>query len=85
MPAKEVVAQAKKVGMKLEVSYVYNVRQAAKPKRAAVRVAVANGGGSKVTASAANLLKAVAAEIGLGAAIGILSGERARVATVIGG
>jgi hypothetical protein len=91
LPAREVVTQAKKVGMKLEVSYVYNVRQAAKnaskSKRAAVSAAVstAANGGSRVSTSAENLLKAVAAEIGLGTAIGILSGERARVAAAFGG
>jgi hypothetical protein len=87
MPAKEVVAQAKKVGMKLEVSYVYNVRQATKSKGAAASATVrtaTNGGGSRVSTSAENLLKAVAAEIGLGAAIEILVGERSRVAAAIG-
>jgi hypothetical protein len=91
-PAKEVVKQAKALGMRLTESYVYNVRgaakKAAKAKRADAKsptVRVANGGGSRVSASAENLLKAVAAEIGLGPAIEILVGERARVAVVIGG
>jgi hypothetical protein len=91
VPAKEVVKQAKAIGMKLTESYIYNVRGAAKkgskPNSAAARPTVrtsANGGGSRVSASAENLLKAVAAEIGLGPAIEILSGERARVAAVIG-
>jgi hypothetical protein len=89
-PAKEVVKQAKALGMKLTESYIYNVRgaakKAAKAKRAAGSPAVstvANGGGSRVSTSAENLLKAVAAEIGLGPAIEILAGERARVAAVI--
>jgi hypothetical protein len=88
-PAKDVVKQAKVAGIKLGVSYVYNIRGAAKKKRVAAKSptvgAVANGGGSRVSASAENLLKAVAAEIGLGPAIEILSGERARVRAVIGG
>jgi hypothetical protein len=88
-PAKEVVKQAKAAGINLNVGYVYTVRQTAKKKRAAgkspkVSTAV-NGGGSRVSTSAENLLKALGAEIGLGAAIGILSGERARVAAVIRG
>jgi hypothetical protein len=90
-PAKEVVKHAKAAGIKLNVGYVYNVRQAAKKaaksKRAVASPAVssvANGGGSRVSTSAENLLKAVAAEIGLGSAIEILQGERARVAAAIG-
>jgi hypothetical protein len=91
-PARDVVQQAKVAGIKLGVSYVYNIRgaakMAAKKKRVAARSravsAVANGGGSSASASAENLLKAVAAEIGLGPAIEILSGERARVQAVIG-
>jgi hypothetical protein len=46
---------------------------------------VVNGGRSKSSASAKNLLKAVATEIGLSPAIEILKGERARVAAVIAG
>jgi hypothetical protein len=92
-PAKDVVKQAKAAGIKLGISYVYNIRgaakTAAKKKRAAAKSpavsTVANGGGSRVSASAENLLKAVAAEIGLGPAIEILTGERARVRAVIGG
>jgi hypothetical protein len=91
-PAKEVVKQAKALGMKLTESYVYNVRGAAKKTAKAKRadakspaVRVANGGASRGSTSAENLLKAVAADIGLGPAIEILAGERARVAAVIGG
>jgi len=93
MPAKDVVAQAKAAGLKLGVSYVYNIRgaakMAAKKKRAAAKspavATVASPSGAGVSSRAANLLKAVAAEIGLGPAIEILQGERARVAAVIGG
>jgi hypothetical protein len=93
-PAKDVVKQAKAAGIKLGISYVYNIRGTAKTaakkkKRAAAKSpavsTVANGGGSRVSASAENLLKAVAAEIGLGPAIEILTGERARVRAVSGG
>jgi hypothetical protein len=87
--AKEVVKQAKAAGIKLNVGYVYNVRGAAKKKRAAAKnptvSRAANGGGSRVSTSAENLLKAVAAEIGLGRAIEVLEGERAKVRAVIGG
>jgi hypothetical protein len=90
MPAKEVVKQAKAAGIKLNVGYVYNVRAAAKmagkKKRALAKSpTVSANGGSRVSTSAENLLKAVASEIGLGPAIEILAGERARVAAVIGG
>jgi len=86
-PAKEVVARAKAAGIKLGVSYVYNVRGAAK-MRAKKRQRAARSGASvprpiTTMSSAESLLKAVAAEIGLGPAIEILSGERARVMAVI--
>jgi hypothetical protein len=91
LPPKEVVAKAKASGISLDVGYVYNVRGADKANRKRKRAAkvvvttVANGGGSSVSASAETLLKALGAELGLGRAIGILSGERARVREVIGG
>jgi hypothetical protein len=90
-PAKEVVKQAKSAGIKLNAGYVYNVRQAAKKaakKRAAGSPAVstvANGGGARVSTSAENLLKAVAAEIGLGRAIELLQGERGWVHSITKG
>jgi hypothetical protein len=92
-PAKEVVEQAKAAGIKLNVGYVYNVRgaakKAAKQKRGAAKSPAVgtptNGGGARRSANVENLLKAVAAEIGLGPATEILAGERARVAAVIGG
>jgi hypothetical protein len=92
-PPKDVVKLARAAGIKLGISYVYNIRgaakMAAKKKRTATRnpvgSAVVNGGGSRVSGSAENLLKAVAGEIGLGPAIEILEGERARVRALIGG
>jgi hypothetical protein len=91
-PAKDVVKQAKELGLSLSVNYVYNIRGAAKvaakKKRAAAKSpalgTVLNGGRPTVSASAENLLKAVAAELGLGSALEILMGERARVRAVIG-
>jgi heptaprenylglyceryl phosphate synthase len=92
-PAKDVVKQAKAAGIKLGISYVYNIRGAAKmavkKKRAVAKSpavsTVVNGGGSRVSASAENLLKAVAAEIGLGRAIELLHGERGWVHSIIRG
>jgi hypothetical protein len=92
-PAKDVVKQAKALGLSLSINYVYNIRGAAKmaakkkrlvAKSPAVSTLV-NGGATTPSAIAENLLKAVAAEIGLGPAIAILSGERARVRAVLGG
>jgi hypothetical protein len=89
----EIVAKAKAAGIKLETNYVYNVRgadrTARKKRRTAAKVTTsattsANGARPSVNANAENLLKAVAAEIGLGNAIEILSAERARLAAVIG-
>jgi hypothetical protein len=83
-PAKDVVARAKSQGMSISVNYVYNIRGAAKGARgtsvragASVPRPIANG------SAAESLLKAVAAEVGLGRAIEILSGERARVRAVL--
>jgi hypothetical protein len=84
-PAKEVVKQAKVAGIKLNVGYVYNVRQAAKKAKRQAWNGVSVPRPIDAMSSAENLLRAVAAEIGLGAAIEILSGERARIAVVIGG
>jgi hypothetical protein len=92
-PAKDVVKQAKAAGIKLGIGYVYNIRGAAKiaakKKRAGARSpavsTVVDDGGWSVSQHAETLLRAVATEIGLGPAIEILQGERARVAAVIGG
>jgi hypothetical protein len=92
-PAKDVVKLAKAAGIKIGIRYVYNIRGtaklAAKKKRAAAKSpmvsAVANDGGSMVSSRVETLLKALGAELGLGNAIAILSGERARVTAVIGG
>ena len=63
-------------------------KAARKKKRAAAKVTSTptstNGAGPSVNSNAETLLKAVAAEIGLGNAIEILLGERARVTAVIG-
>ncbi len=87
-PAKEVVAKAKALGMSLSVNYVYNIRGAAKTgaknRRAAAREGASVARPIAGSSAAESLLKALAAEIGLGRAIEILTGERARVRAVIG-
>jgi hypothetical protein len=98
-PAKEVVAKAKAAGISITETHIYGVRAAdrrAKKKSAAksnaskpavTGAAIVNGPTSapKVSAKAESLLKAVAAEIGLGNAIEVLQSERARVRGLIGG
>lgn len=87
-PAKEVVAKAKALGLSLSVNYVYNIRGAAKTaaknRRSAIRAGVAVPRPIAGSSAAESLLKALAAEVGLGKAIEILSGERERVRAVIG-
>ena len=94
LSAKDVVAKAKAAGIAVTDTYVYNVRGAAKASAskaaakpaAAVKAPVAHAA-SKAgasTGSVESLLKAVAAEIGLGRAFEILVSERARVQAVLG-
>jgi hypothetical protein len=99
LSAKEVVAKAAAEGIKLGWRYVYNVRASDKapgrkkraPTKATIPTATAvNGAAPSIAsavraASAEDLLRAVAAELGLGRAVEILAGERARVRTLIGG
>jgi hypothetical protein len=92
---REIVEDGKAAGIKLDASYVYNVRgyDAAKTrvtKQAAKRATTRRKGASvprpiATTSKAEDLLKALGAEIGLARAIEILTGERARVRAVIGG
>lgn len=98
-PAKEVVAQAKAAGMSVTESYIYSVRSADRrakrtssgksnaAKRAVTAASSTKGAtpSPKVSAGVEALLKAVAAEIGLGRAIELLQSERARVRGLIGG
>jgi hypothetical protein len=98
LSAKQIVEKAKAEGIKLGWRYVYNVRAtdkaARKAKRAASKTTTstprsANGAAPiaklPATSSAEDLLRAVAAELGLGRAVEILAGERARVRALIGG
>jgi hypothetical protein len=97
-PAKEVVAKAKAAGISITETHIYGVRSADRraKKRSAAKstaskpamaaAAIVNGPTSapKINAKAESLLKAVAAEIGLGNAIEVLQSERARVRGLIG-
>ncbi len=95
---KEIVEDAKAAGIQLGTHYVYRVRGADKvtrrdkraaAKRTTSKLTSVNGAARPVTSSAPSssieeLLRAAAAELGLGRALGILEGERARVRAVIG-
>jgi hypothetical protein len=96
---KEIVAKAKAGGIELDVGYVYNVRsigKAAGPSKATAKKASAPRSAplpksanarrpsSVASSNEEELLKIVAAEIGLGRALEILAGERARLMAIIG-
>lgn len=94
LSAQEVVATAKTQGVKLNTSYVYNVRgadRAARKKRASTKKATiatpafTNGARPSGHSNAEALLKALGAELGLSRAMEVLSEERERVKTLIGG
>jgi hypothetical protein len=100
-PAKDVVAKAKAEGISLSENHVHAVRAKDNVKAKGRRVAkktlktavskpavATNGRGLSATtakSSAEDLLKAVAAELGLARAVEILAGERSRVQVLIGG
>lgn len=88
---KEIVEKAKAENIKLDVGYVYNVRSSNKtaketrPSQGARRPTRHAGAPSPV-AAASNveaLLKAVAAEVGLGRALEVLQAERAKIAAAL--
>jgi hypothetical protein len=85
MPAKEVVEKAKAEGMKISVAYVYSIRTAAKAgaRRTSGGVgdrSIKGFSGGRVE----DLLRAVAAELGLSRAIGLLQAEQAKVRAFLG-
>jgi hypothetical protein len=98
MSPKEIVKKAKAAGITLGAAYVYNVwtrdktgtakkGPAAKPTSSTSPKAT-NGARSQAAptnANAESLLRAIAAEVGLGRAIEILQGERARVHSLLKG
>jgi hypothetical protein len=83
-PAKEVTAKAKSAGLTITEAYVYNVRATSKPKKNGVRrasaVAVQRQGGR----GAEDLLRALAAEIGVSRALSILQAQRASLRAILG-
>lgn len=96
-PAKQVVESAKAAGIKLDTTYVYKVQSRSKPTAQAkklpakgaapvpaVKSAVLPIAAKSSGSSADDLLRAVAAELGLGRAVEILQSERARVKAVLG-
>jgi hypothetical protein len=84
MPAKDVVEKAKAQGMKISVAYVYSIRTAA--KAGARRAGTIDGSGKSFGGGGRveDLLRAVAAELGLSRAIGLLQAEQAKVRAVLG-
>jgi hypothetical protein len=87
MPAQEVVDTATAKGMKISVAYVYSIRTATKAKERAVTSSLLSRAGRPAASSSGrveDLLRAVAAELGLSRAIGILQGEQAKVRAVLG-
>jgi hypothetical protein len=91
---KEIIARAKSEGIKIDLDYVYKVRSSAKAGKAKTKADARAATPRKsaavprplaATSSAEDLLRAVAAEIGLARAMEILAAERARVRAVIGG
>lgn len=92
LPPREIVEKAKAENIKLDVGYVYNIRSTSKGVRKVTRATSAavssrSGATSKPAPSTTpveNLLRTIAAEIGLGRALEILAGERARFRAVLG-
>jgi hypothetical protein len=94
---KEIVEKARAAGVKFDVAYVYRVRAMGKTTRkaksaaaktttpAAVNGAVPSVALPAASSSTEDLLRAVAAELGLGRAVEILAGERERVRAVLNG
>ena len=87
MPAKDVVAKGKARGMTMSIAYVYSIRTAAKAaaRRGGLagvpgRRPLATHGGGRVE----DLLRAMAAELGLRRALAILEGEQAKVRAMLG-
>jgi hypothetical protein len=89
MPAKEVVEKAKASGIGISVAYVYSIRAAAKTAARRNGRSLTSRPGHRSSAGPSvgpveDLLRAVAAELGLSRAIGILQGEQAKVRAVLG-
>ncbi|MGA2447546.1 MAG: hypothetical protein ABTD50_02590 [Polyangiaceae bacterium] len=95
LSATEIAAKANEEGVALETGYVYNVRTSDKRSRkksaatprsvAGPQAKSAAKPGTSASDDLETLLVAVAAEVGLGRAIAVLEGERARVRALIKG
>jgi hypothetical protein len=98
LSAAEVVDKAKAAGIAFDTGLVYNVRGRARskrkaktaiqtprpPKGATAQPALVARPSASAHTNEEELLKIVAAEVGLGRAIELLQGERARVQAIIG-
>jgi hypothetical protein len=87
---KEIVERAKAEGIRLDVGYVYNVRSSGKAAQGSKKPAAKKMPSRSVrpSASASNeeqVLKIVAAEVGLARAIEVLLAQRAQVHAVLRG
>jgi len=92
MSAADVVAKAKAHKLKISRALVYMVRGSSRRRaKPTTRRATSPGNGAPLgrpastSSSAEALLLALGAEIGLGKAVEILEGERAKVRAAIGG
>ncbi len=87
MPAKEIVEKAKAAGVKLTTAYVYVLRSQSRKKRGGRKVTHRLNATVHVVGShkAEDLLRAVAAELGLANAIAILRSEHDRVHRMLRG
>jgi len=86
MSVKQAVAHLKAKGVKTSENNIYRVRRLVKKRavRRATPAARLRSVGASTTSSAEGLLRAVAAEIGLGHALDILEAERSKVRAMIG-
>lgn len=80
MPATEVVARAKEAGLTLSAAYVHSIRTIARRGRPTRLTTDVIGRRVKI----ADLLLALAAEVGLSRAIAVLEADRAKVAQLLG-
>jgi hypothetical protein len=82
-PAKVVTAKAKDAGLSITEAYVYNVRATSKPRKNGVRKTSLLAQ-KPVSRGAEDLLRALAAEIGLSRALSILQAQRASLRSILG-
>jgi hypothetical protein len=89
LTAREVVDEGKAVGITLTTTYVYNVRGKSKGRKAKARPAARNAAPRATNGARAggaeDVLRALAAEIGLARAIALLEDERRSVRRLIAG